>query len=111
MKWEKINNEIVQIFLVGDVKISAIKEISKFVDKALKAGENRFVFNLEKVTSIDAAGLGGIITCKKKVENAGGTAVTLNKPGLINNILRATGLDSKLHTVMSCEEAIKFFKT
>jgi anti-sigma B factor antagonist len=71
------------------------KLMSAVADK-LAAGERRFVLNLRHVSFIDSPGIGEIVGAYTRVTRVGGTFRICEASPRVNEVLKATNLDSVL---------------
>ena len=79
------------------------------VDNVLKAGKNRLLLNLEKVTYMDSAGIGELVACFKRVVEKKGIMKLVNPAGRVLDLLTLTRLDTFFETFQSEQEAMGSF--
>ena len=76
----------------------------------LKAGERRFVFNLNGLSVIDSAGVGEIVACyQKAAESAAVIKIALKADGLVRHVFKFTGLENALEVFDEEKDAIASF--
>ena len=87
----EIQNGIGVLQIEGSLNASNVSQFktqfAKYLDET-----NKFVLDMEKLEAIDSTGLGAIVSCLKKVSEAGGDlkiALLQTKPRMVFEITRA----------------------
>ncbi|MCB0727670.1 MAG: STAS domain-containing protein [Ignavibacteriae bacterium] len=77
--------------LLGLDQFNTVKGL---VDKEMTEGINSFTFDMSGLESINSSGLGILISCFKKIKDAGGNLEIKNTNEKILGIFKLTKLDS-----------------
>lgn len=88
---------------VGDV---AVRDA---VQTAVAAGRKKILLNLEKVSTIDSAGVGELVSAYTTVTNRGGEFKLVNMPPKVADILHITQLITVFEVHDDEDEAIASF--
>ena len=76
------------------------------IHKLVEEGRPRIVLDLEGVSYIDSAGLGGIVSAFSTVRTSGGTLVLAAVPKRVHDLLQLTKLLTVFETFESTEKAV-----
>jgi anti-sigma B factor antagonist len=79
------------------------------VSTALAAGSKKLILNMEKVSTIDSAGVGELVSAYTTVTNRGGKLRLLNLPAKVADILQITQLITVFDVLDNEDEAITTF--
>lgn len=79
------------------------------VSTALAAGSKKLILNMEKVSTIDSAGVGELVSAYTTVTNRGGKLRLLNLPAKVADILQITQLITVFDVLDNEDEAVSTF--
>lgn len=79
------------------------------VSTALAAGSKKLILNMEKVSTIDSAGVGELVSAYTTVTNRGGKLRLLNLPAKVADILQITQLITVFDVLDDEDEAVSTF--
>jgi anti-anti-sigma factor len=77
--------------------------------EVLEQADSRVIIDLSRVTKIDSAGLGQLMSCYSHLVRNQGSLKVLNAPPDIKKLLDMTGISSLIPAFSSEQEAIKSF--
>lgn len=107
---ERRVGEVVILDLEGKITIGkgdvAVRDA---VTTALSAGSKKLILNMEKVTTIDSAGVGELVSAYTTVTNRGGRLRLLNLPSKVSDILQITQLITVFDVLDDEDEAVASF--
>ena len=77
------------------------------ISELLEAGERRLVFNLDRVSVLDSAGVGEIVDCYKRAGDKGAVVkIALRPDGIVRRVLKVSGLEDALEIFDDEKQAI-----
>jgi anti-anti-sigma factor len=77
------------------------------VESCLDAGDCRLVLDLSGIDYLDAAGLGELVRCHRKITAGGGRMVLLGARGKVREVLELSALESRLEHASTLPEALR----
>jgi anti-anti-sigma factor len=77
--------------------------------EVLEQADSRVIIDLSRVTKIDSAGLGQLMSCYSHLVRNQGSLKVLNAPPDIKKLLDMTGISSLIPAYSSEQEAVKSF--
>jgi anti-anti-sigma factor len=77
--------------------------------EVLEQADSRVIIDLSRVTKIDSAGLGQLMSCYSHLVRNQGSLKVLNAPPDIKKLLDMTGISSLIPAFSSEQEAVKSF--
>ena len=75
------------------------------VFELLDKGQRHILLNLERVSYMDACGMGELVACYRRVEEKGGTIKLLNPSAKVQDLLQLTNLKKIFETFCDEKEA------
>ena len=81
----------------------------KTIDDVSGAGRRELVLNLERVTFVDSASLGGLLSKRSEIMGAGGQLKLLNATARISDLLVTTKLEMVFDTFDTEADAVGSF--
>lgn len=85
------------------------RELDDLRREVLEQKDTRVIIDLSRVTRIDSAGLGQLMSCYSHLVRNQGALKIMNPPPQIQNVLEMTGLSTIIPTFQSEEEAVGSF--
>ncbi len=82
----------------------------KTVNQLIGAGEKYFLVDMSAVNYINSTGIGSLIQCFRKVQDAGGDLKLLNPSQSVNHIIQVSKLDSIFKSYSDLQTAVASFK-
>lgn len=79
------------------------------VFELLDKGQRHILLNLERVSYMDACGMGELVACYRRVEEKGGTIKLLNASAKVQDLLQLTNLKKVFETFCDEKEALVSF--
>jgi anti-sigma B factor antagonist len=79
------------------------------VNSMIEEKQNRVIFDLSEVVTMDSAAIGTVVFCSKKLKNAGGGLRLASPPALIARSLEQTKVNKIVPTFATVEEAAASF--
>ena len=95
--------------LTGKLAGEASDTLADRIDDLIDAGRTRLILNLRGVAFIDSAALGGLLSKRVAVMNAGGQLRLLNLTERIWDLMVTTKLELVFDTYSSEEDALEDF--
>ena len=95
--------------LAGKLAGEASETLADRVDDLVRAGRTRLVLNLGGVSIIDSTGLGGLLSKRTAVMDAGGQLKLLNLSERVRDLIVTTKLETVFDTFDSEGEAVRSF--
>lgn len=87
-----INEDDILIKIEGEITINNFSNLSDAIDKNMR-GNVDFVLDFEKVSYIDSAGMGGLVSKLKEIFSNNGNLKIIHTPGKILKLFKLTKLD------------------
>jgi anti-sigma B factor antagonist len=88
-------------------KANTLEELRREV---LEQSDSRVIIDLARVTKIDSAGLGQLMSCYSHLVRNQGSLKVVNAAPEIRNLLDMTGISTLIPAFSSEQEAVKSFK-
>ena len=85
-----------RLVAVGDLDLDTAPKLLTEVVKLLDAGVTELVVDLAELAFIDSSGLGTLVGCWRRAQQAGGTLIVANPNEDVSMTLEITGLDQIL---------------
>jgi anti-anti-sigma factor len=93
------------IHIIGNIDMEAhTREIDERVSRLMKEGHHDFVFNLERTTFLDSAGISIFINCLCDVQEHEGSIYIIAEESQVRNVLEMVGITRLIKTYNSREE-------
>lgn len=86
-----------------------MEDVEDDVKERIKKGARKFVLDLTKLTYIDSAGLGMLVTCSGTMAKEGGKLVVVSAGGKIAQMLELTRLNTVIGLFPTVADACKSF--
>lgn len=84
--------DVVVLDLIGPITGDASRLLHDKVHSLVFEGHHKLVINLAKVTHLDSAGLGALISCHTTLAKAGGRVVLTNIATRVSSVMAITKL-------------------
>jgi anti-anti-sigma factor len=112
MKYEIENKgPFKMIHIIGNIDSEEnTKKLDDDIFNSIKAGHHHFVFNLEKTTYLDSAGISIFIHCLCDVQENKGSVYIIAKDNQVRKVLEMVGIDRLMKTYRSEEEFLTALK-
>ena len=96
------------IHIIGNIDTDAsTKKLDKDIYGHIKAGERRFVFNLERTTYLDSAGISIFIHCLCDVQEHNGSVYIIAQDNQVRRVLEMVGINRLIKTYDNEEVFLK----
>jgi anti-anti-sigma factor len=96
------------IHIIGNIDTEEnTKKLDDDIFACIKNGHHRFVFNLEKTTYLDSAGISIFIHCLCDVQENKGSVYIIAKDNQVRKVLEMVGIDRLMKTYHSEEEFVR----
>ncbi len=93
------------IHIVGNMDAeTSTKDLDEHLEKTMKAGHHHFVFNLERTTYLDSAGISVFIHCLCDVQENNGSIHIIAEDNQVRRVLEMVGITRLIKTYQSQEE-------
>jgi len=107
----QIDPDVIVGSLSGQLNLGSklMEEVEDDVKERIQKGLRKYVLDLTKLTYIDSAGLGMIVTCAGTMSKAGGQLVVVSSGGKITQMFELTRLNSVIGlfpTIAAAREAL-----
>lgn len=86
-----------------------MEDVEEDIKERIRKGSRKYVLDLTKLTYVDSAGLGMIVTCSGTMSNAGGKLVVVSAGGKITQMFELTRLNRVVGLFSTLVEACKSF--
>ena len=107
---KELGSNVVALELAGIITLGrSCSEIEWEVDKLVKKGISKAIFDLTKVTRIDSAGLGIIVMSCGKLKKAGGDLRLVGVQDNVRSVFTMTQVDKVVGMFDSTEAAMADF--
>jgi anti-anti-sigma factor len=108
MKIETLNRDgVTTIVIAGDVDTAEKAAVGQMVRDILARGENRIIFDFERVTFLGSSGVGCLIAARKDALAKSGGVALVNPPAMVRKVLRTLGFDGEFPVFGNREDAAK----
>ncbi len=93
------------IHIEGDLLINKrYDEINKTVTKLINEGNHHFIFNLEKLTTIDSSGMSVFIHCLCDVQESNGSIFLIIPDDSVKEVIELVGLNRLIKTFSTLDD-------
>ncbi|HMD68837.1 MAG TPA: STAS domain-containing protein [Chitinivibrionales bacterium] len=93
------------IHIIGNIDIEEnTKKLDDDINDCIRKGHHHFVFNLEKTTYLDSAGISIFIHCLCDVQENKGSVYIIAKESQVRKVLEMVGIDRLMKTYRSEQE-------
>jgi len=93
------------IHIIGNIDTEEnTKKLDDDIFACIKNGQHNFVFNLEKTTYLDSAGISIFIHCLCDVQENKGSVYIIAKDNQVRKVLEMVGIDRLMKTYHSEQE-------
>ena len=90
------------IHIIGNIDTEAnTKKLEKDIYAAIKSGKHHFVFNLERTTYLDSAGISIFIHCLCDVQENNGSVYIIAQDNQVRRVLEMVGINRLIKTYES----------
>lgn len=110
LSWNQASGISVLRFKNNTELTHSARELDDLRKEVLEQKDTRVIIDLSRVTRIDSAGLGQLMSCYSHLVRNQGELKMINPAPQIQNVLEMTGLSSLIPTFHSEEEAIGSFE-
>jgi anti-anti-sigma factor len=109
LTWKQKNGVSVLQFKANAELTHSAKELDQLRREVLEQNDSRVIIDLSRVTRIDSAGLGQLMSCYSHLVRNQGSLIVVNPAPQIRNLLDMTGISSLIPSYNDEQEAIKSF--
>jgi anti-anti-sigma factor len=96
------------IHIIGNIDTEEnTKKLDEDIFNCIKTGHHHFVFNLEKTTYLDSAGISIFIHCLCDVQENKGSVYIIAKENQVRKVLEMVGIDRLMKTYKNEAEFMK----
>jgi anti-anti-sigma factor len=96
------------IHIIGNIDTEEnTKKLDDDIFSCIKDGRHHFVFNLERTTYLDSAGISIFIHCLCDVQENKGSVFIIAKDNQVRKVLEMVGVDRLMKTYGSEEEFLR----
>ena len=107
----EVNENVLVARLFGELDHHAAAGIREDIDRSLECcAPCDLVFDFEKVTYMDSAGIGMVLGRYRRLREAGGSVVIASCAKTVRGILHMAGIFSLMPYAQTREEAVKLLK-
>lgn len=107
----EVNENVMVVRLFGELDHHAAAGIREDIDRSLeRCAPCDLVFDFEKVTYMDSAGIGMVLGRYRRLREAGGSVVIASCAKTVRGILHMAGIFSLMPYAQTREEAVKLLK-
>lgn len=99
------------IHIIGNIDTeSNTKKLDEDIFNAMKSGNHNFVFNLERTTYLDSAGISIFIHCLCDVQENKGSVYIIAQDSQVRRVLEMVGINRLIKTFDSESEFLKKYQ-
>ncbi len=111
MKFEIENcGKFKMIHIFGNIDTTSTTQIlDEEISKSIESGNHHFVFNLEKTTYLDSAGISIFIHCLCDVQENNGSVYIIAEDNQVRRVLEMVGINRLIKTFNSSKDFISAF--
>ncbi len=110
LELKRIEPDIMVVEIAGRIVLGPeCKQIEWLMADLLRENEKKIIFDLAGVSHIDSTGVGIVVVCSGKAEEAGGEVRIAGAQGVVEEILRRTKVDSIVALHSTTAAAVKAF--
>lgn len=96
--------------LAGPLQLGVeCKQLELAFDQLLKDGHSRVVLDLSRLTRLDSAGLGKLVSCYSRLKMASGMLRLAGTTGMIDGVIKLAHADRFLKSYPTSREAAESF--
>jgi anti-sigma B factor antagonist len=110
LSWNQQGGVSVLRFKANAELTHSAQELEELRREVLEQTDSRVIIDLSRVTRIDSAGLGQLMSCYSHLIKNRGALKVLNPSPQIMNLLEMTGLNTLIPTFHDEQEAVSSFK-
>ena len=93
------------IHIEGNLLINkSYGEINETIKKLINEGNHHFIFNLEKLSTIDSSGMSVFIHCLCDVQESNGSLLLIIPDDSVRNVIELVGLNRLIKTFLTLDE-------
>jgi anti-anti-sigma factor len=109
MKYEmEERGSFIMIHIIGNIDTeSNTKKLDKEIGNSIKTGKHHFVFNLERTSYLDSAGISIFIHCLCDVQENNGSVYIIAQDNQVRRVLEMIGINRLIKTY---ENEVEFLK-
>lgn len=111
LAWKQAAGVSVLQFKVSAELTHSAQELEELRREVLEQSDSRVIIDLSRVTRIDSAGLGQLMSCYSHLVKNRGALKVLNPTPEIKKLLDMTGISTLIHTFQDEQEAVKSFES
>jgi anti-anti-sigma factor len=111
MKFEIENcGKFKMIHIFGNIDTTSTTQIlDEEISKSIESGNHHFVFNLEKTTYLDSAGISIFIHCLCDVQENNGSVYIIAEDNQVRRVLEMVGINRLIKTFNSTKDFLSAF--
>ena len=110
LAWKQLDGVSVLRFKANAQLTHSAHELDELRREVLEQSDSRVIIDLSRVTRIDSAGLGQLMSCYSHLVKNRGALKMLNPAPEIRKLLDMTGLSTLIQTYTDEKEAVSSFK-
>jgi|WetSurMetagenome_2_1015567.scaffolds.fasta_scaffold77037_3 anti-sigma B factor antagonist len=96
------------IHIIGNIDTeSSTKKLDKDIYHAIRSGKHHFVFNLERTTYLDSAGISVFIHCLCDVQENNGSVYIIAQDSQVRRVLEMVGINRLIKTYDTEDDFLK----
>ena len=92
------------IHIIGNIDVSTTSVLDSAVSGMIENGHHHFVFNLERTTYLDSAGISVFIHCLCDVQQNNGSVCMIAEDNQVRRVLEMVGINRLITTYCSEKE-------
>jgi anti-anti-sigma factor len=110
LAWKQTDGVSVLRFKANAELTQSAQELDELRREVLEQSDSRVIIDLSRITRIDSAGLGQLMSCYSHLVKNRGALKVLNPAPEIRKLLDMTGLSTLIPTFQDEQEALNSFK-
>jgi anti-anti-sigma factor len=111
LAWRQAEGVSVLQFRKAAELTHSAKELEELRREVLEQSDSRVIIDLSRVTKIDSAGLGQLMSCYSHLVRNQGSLKVVNATPEVKKVLDMTGISTLIPTFRDENEALKSFKS
>ena len=100
---------VLVLSLIGRVDGNTLETLEAAVEEPLQAGRQAIIFDLEKMSYVNSAGLRTFLVAARRLQRAGGKAVFCGLADNLAKVFRVSGFDTIFTICETREDALNTF--